>query len=223
MQRLFVLFFFLPLFSFCQNSSKLWTELGVEGRITKKWHWGAEVNTRFGDNGVETFFPQVSIEYRLKKWLRPSIDYRFIADKKKQGYYDYNHRINCNLSFKLPVERFVFKARIRYQYAFDRLGNSEFYEPEFDNAVRLKIGGEYDVNDFILTPVIHGEAFYDPSYGPYGRQINKLRLFAGVKSDFSRAHSFSIGYMYDNRINLPNPRTRHIVNIGYTYQLGKGD
>ncbi len=223
MRLWFVVLTFIPFVGFGQNSAHIWTELGIEGKITKKWRWGAEVNTRFGSNGLEAFFPQASIEYRVKKWIRPSIDYRFISDRKKQGYYDYNHRINCNLNFKIPIDRLILKARVRYQYAFDRLINSEFYEPEFDNAVRLRLGAEYDIQNFIFTPVINGEFFYDPNYGPYGRQINKLRLFVGLKTDFSGPHSFSAGYMYDNRINLPNPRTRHILNIGYTYQIGTGD
>jgi hypothetical protein len=223
MARWSLFFLFLPFIGIGQHSSKLWTELAIEGRISKQWRWGTEINTRFGENGIETFFPQVSLEYRVKKWFRPSLDYRFVSDKKIQGFYDYGQRINCNLNFRFPVERFVFKARIRYQYSFDRLVNNAFYEPEFDNAVRGKLGVEYDIDDFILTPVVSGELFYNPTYGPYGQQFNKLRIYAGLKTDLSGPHSFSIGYLFDNRINLPNPRIRHILNIGYTYQIGKSE
>lgn len=223
MARWFIFFLFLPFIGIGQHSSKLWTELAIEGRISKQWRWGTEINTRFGENGLETFFPQVSLEYRVKKWFRPSLDYRFISDKKLQGYYKYSQRINCNLNVRVPIDRFLLKARLRYQYSFDRFINSDFYEPEFDDALRLKLGTEYGLDDFLITPVISGELFYNPSFGQFGQQLTKLRIYAGFKTDLLGPHSFSIGYMFDNRINLPNPRVRHILNVGYSYQIGKKD
>jgi hypothetical protein len=209
----------LPLFSFAQNEGKVWTEVGIGGKITKDLEWGADVTSRFGTYGVETFFPQATLKYKVTKWFRPSMDYRFIADRQLQGYYSYSNRINFNAEFRHNIDRFYLKSRIRYQYGFNRLVNSALYDPEFDQALRFKLEVKYDVNDFFLSPVISGELFYDPQYGPYGQRINKARVFAGFDLDLNNAHSISIGFLYDTRINLPNPRNRHVLSLSYSYDL----
>jgi hypothetical protein len=201
----------------------VWTELGIGGKITKDLQWGLDVTSRFGSNGLETFFPQASFKYKVTKWFRPSIDYRFIGDKQKQGSYNYSHRINLNAEFRYNFDRLYLKSRVRYQYAFDRLSSTESYDSEFDQAVRLKLEAKYDVNNFILSPVLSGEIFYDPMYGPYGQQINKFRGFVGFDLDINSPHSISFGYMYDTRVNLSRQRMRHILSLSYSYDLSWED
>lgn len=219
MLRISGFLFFLPLLVFSQNEGKIWTEVGVAGKITKELEWGADVTMRFGSYGLETFFPQASVKYKVTKWFRPSIDYRFIADREIQGYYSFSNRINLNAEFRHNFDRLYLKSRIRYQYAFNRLSNSDSYDPEFDQAFRFKLEAKYDVNDFFLSPIISGELFYDPQYGPYGQRINKLRAFAGFDLDLNSAHNISFGYLYDTRVNLPNPRDRHVLSFNYSYDL----
>lgn len=223
MFRISIVLIFLPFFVLSQNEGKVWTEVGIGGKITKDLEWGADLTTRFGSYGLETFFPQASFKYKVTKWFRPSIDYRFIADREVEGYYTFSNRINLNTEFRYNFDRLYLKSRIRYQYAFNRLSNSASYDPEFDQAIRFKLEGKYDINDFFLSPVLSGELFYDPQYGPYGQRINKLRAFAGVELDLNSPHSISAGYLYDTRINLPNPRVRHVLSLGYSYDLGWED
>lgn len=219
MLRKILLFIFLPSVVFAQNEGKVWAELGVGGKITDDLEWGVDVTTRFGGYGMETFFPQASLKYKVTKWFRPSIDYRFIADRQQAGYYTFSNRINFNAEFRHKMERLSLKSRIRYQYGFNRLVNSAQYDPEFDQALRFKLEAKYDLNDFLLSPVVSGELFYDPKYGPYGQRINKARVFAGFDLDLNNAHSISFGYLYDARINLPNPRNRHVLSLSYAYDL----
>lgn len=219
MLRKSIFLIFLPFAVFGQNEGKVWTELGVGGKITKDLEWGVDITTRFGAYGVETFFPQATLKYKVTKWFRPSIDYRFIADRELQGYYNYSNRINLNAEFRHNFDRLYLKSRIRYQYAFGRLSNSGSYDPEFDQAFRFKLEAKYDVNDFFMSPVVSGELFYDPQFGPYGQRFNKLRAFAGFELDLNSPHSISFGYLYDARINLPNPRNRHVLSLSYSYDL----
>jgi hypothetical protein len=213
--------FVLPFSLFSQtNEGKIWTEVGVNGKIVKDLDWSADLTTRFGINGLETIFPSVSIKYKVNKWFKPSVEYRYIVDRKNFDTYSNSHRLNFNAEFKHTFDRLSIKSRIRYQYSFDRLVNLELYNPEFDQAIRLKIGGSYDLNNSFLTPVISGELFYNPIYGPYGQQLTKLRLFAGVDIEIDGPHEISVGYIFDNRINLSRPLTKHILSLGYSYKIG---
>lgn len=213
--------FILPFSLFSQNNEgKVWTEIGVNGKIVKDLDWAAELTTRFGVNGIETVFPSVSIKYKVKKWFKPSVEYRYIVDRENFDTYSNSHRLNFNADFKHTIDRLSIKSRIRYQYSFDRLVNSELYSPEFDQAIRLKLGGSYDINNSFLSPVISGEIFYNPTYGPYGQQLTKFRLFAGVDIEMDGPHEISVGYIFDNRINISRPLTKHILSLGYSYKIG---
>ena len=86
--KLFALFLFVGVSfsSYSQNhEAMVWTELGLHGDLFKKSDWALEANTRFNDNGVATFFPQLGIDYKVSKWFKPSLDYRFLVDKNIYG------------------------------------------------------------------------------------------------------------------------------------------
>lgn len=222
MYKFILLCCFGPLFSFSQGEGKVWLETGVKGEITKKLDWGVELTTRFGSNGLETYFPQATLKYKVTKWFRPSIDYRAIFDKSKNGNYAFANRINFNANFKFLAKRFSLGGRIRYQYAFDRIGSlSNTYEVEFDQAIRIKPEVSYDINNSILSPLVSVEFFYDPNFGPYGQRFSKYRIFAGVDLELEGPHEISFGYLFDQKIQVPNPRTRHVLNLSYAYNLGQ--
>lgn len=216
-----LIIFILPFSLFSQsNEGKIWTEVGVNGKIVKDLDWSADLTTRFGINGLETIFPSVNIKYKVKKWFKPSVEYRYIVDRDNFDTYLNSHRLNFNADFKHTFDRLSLKTRLRYQYSFDRLINSELYNPEFDQAIRLKLGGSYDLKSSFLSPVISAELFYNPNYGPYGQQLTKFRVFAGVDVEMDGPHEISVGYIFDNRINLSRPLTKHILSLGYSYKIG---
>jgi hypothetical protein len=44
-------------------------------------------------------------------------------------------------------------------------------------------------------------------------------LFVGVDFELSGPHDISMGYIFDQSINLPNPLSRHIFNVSYGYKI----
>lgn len=223
MKRLIIcLSFLFPVVALSQHVGKVWTELGVETNLNDRIDLGLEFTSRFDVNGLETFFPQLGVKYKINKYIRPSIDYRYIVDRMKNGQYSNSHRLNFNVDFKYKNKDLTLKSRVRYQYGFDNFSSNDQYDSDFDQAIRLKVGAGYDIPKFILSPVLSGELFYDPINGPTGRQFNKLRIYAGLETDFSGPHSIALGYIYDTRINMPVPLTRHILNISYSYTIERG-
>jgi len=218
---IFVLLFgFIPFFGFSQSSGKVWTEIGVKGAITKKLDWGFELTNRFGNTGLETFFPQATLKYKVTKWFRPSLDYRAIFSRENNGNYSFSNRLNANAEFKHTIDRFTFSGRIRYQYSFDRFIASDNYNVEFDRAFRFKPQVMYDINNSFLSPVVSIEYFYNPTFGPLGQRFTKYRAFAGVELEIDSPHVISIGYILDQQINIPAPQRKHILSIAYAYNFG---
>ena len=220
MRSLILIAALLPCLSLGQSSGKVWTEAGVKGSVIKDLDWAVELTNRFGGNGLETFFPQVSLKYKVTKWLRPSIDYRGIFDKDVHGNYLFSNRLNFNVEAKHAFDRLELSGRIRYQYSFNTLSAGSSYDSEFDQAIRFKAQVKYDINNSFFSPVLNTEFFYDPAYGPLGQRFMRSRSFIGADLELDGPHSFSFGYMLDRQMNIPWPKTRHILSLSYTYSLG---
>jgi hypothetical protein len=220
MKSFFTISFLLFCSSLLQGQTtvfQVWNELGTSGKINKEWSYGVDLTTRIGNVGVVTIFPQVSLKYKLNKYIRPSIDYRMISNRELNGNYLPSHRLNGNLQFSYLEKRHAFGFRIRYQYSFNRLIGT--YEPEFDKAFRFKPSYSYDLNNSIFTPKVSCEFFYNPTRGIQGQQFTRIRYYAGVALELEGPHHLEIGYYYDQKINASNPVNRSILNLSYSYTL----
>lgn len=214
-------FLFLSLFSFTQqNYFQFWLETGIKGKINKNIEYAVDWNNRFGNYNLQTTFGQASIKYKFKKWLKPSIDYRYISDRQANSNYSSNHRLNFNLQFSKTKKRLDLGLRLRYQYSFSQLLFGT-YEPEFDESFRFKPSLSYDINNFPLTPQISTEFFYDPNNYELGNRFTKIRYSVSCALDLKGPHKVEFGYIFDQPIELETPLNRHIINLNYTYQINK--
>lgn len=216
---IFMLLFFHNLFAFSQSvESQLWMETGVKGRFVKGLDYTIDWTNRIGNQGFETMFPQASIKYKVNDWFRPSIDYRYVIKRELNSNYNGSNRLNFNVQLNKLVNRLNLGFRLRYQYSFDRVASVN-YQPEFDQAFRLKPSISYDINNSIFSPSATLEFFYNPSNGPLGKRFSKIRSFVGVSLELKGPHDFALGYVYDQSLNLPNPTYRHILNMSYCYKI----
>jgi hypothetical protein len=93
------------------------------------------------------------------------------------------------------------------------------YQPEFDKAIRFKPSLSYDINNSVFSPVASVEFFYNPSTGSLGKRFTKMRGFVGLDLELKGPHEVSLGYIYDQSLNLPDPTYRHILNVSYCYKI----
>lgn len=220
MRNLFLALCFLPLVALSQNSTvfQVWSEAGLSYKIDKNQSLAFDLTTRHGAGGLQTFFPQISYRYKVNKYFKPSIDYRFIGSSTDEGNFSYQHRINGNLQFAYDLDRLQLGLRFRYQYSTNRLGNN--YEPEFGQALRIKPSFAYDVKNTDLEPQVSMEFFTGPMDGQVGYHLNRIRWSFGVGYTFDGPHNIEIAYLYDQRINSPGSLNRAILNLSYGYNLG---
>ena len=218
----FLLFIGISISSIGQESDYMmaWAKVGLRGDVIKKMDWTFDLSTRFDNQGVATFFPQAGIEYKVNKWFKPSVEYRFLVDRNKYGNYKSSHRININASFKKAiVKRLDLALRLRYQYAFQQFGAAETYDADFDQAFRFKPGISYDIKESIFTPTLSTEFFYNPELGERGRQFTKMRFAVGTKIELDGPHGLSVKYQFDKKFRDYEAGTRHVIAFSYEYKL----
>jgi hypothetical protein len=46
-----------------------------------------------------------------------------------------------------------------------------------------------------------------------------MRAFIGTELELKGPHGIEIGYIYDQSLNLPDPSTRHILNLSYVFKI----
>ena len=210
--------FSIVFWSHSQNNGQLWLEAGLKTKITPNLAINAELNNRIGSNGLSTSFTQLSVKYKVFKWLSTSLDYRIISKKQENTNYLNSNRINANLGLSHKQNRFSGNLRLRYQYAYGRIFNSE-YEPDFDNAIRFRPRIKYDIENSIFTPHLSTEFYYNPTHGPLGKRFNKIRTAVGVDFEIDGPHDIGLQLIYDKKINLPDPTNYLILKLSYAYKM----
>ena len=219
--RRYLLLFSLFYSGICvtQNAkSKIWLETGVSYELSKALDATLDQTMRFGNTGLETYFPQLSVRYNWRKWLKPSVDYRIIFDKDRFGNFSSSSRLNVNTDIKGSIKRFSTGIRLRYQYSFSAVPQKK-YDAEFDQAVRVKLYAKYAIKKSAFTPLVSAEWFYNPNYASNGYSFTKERFFVGSQINLKGPHDFAIGYIFDRELNTVKPGIRHITNFSYTYSL----
>jgi hypothetical protein len=208
-----------PFVGLSQNSTvfQVWNEVGVAYKLDKKQSLAFDLTTRHGSGGVQTFFPQISYKYKINKFIRPSVDYRYIGSRTDQGNFTYQHRINVNLQLNHSIERVELGLRGRYQFTTNRLLDN--YEPEFGEAFRIKPSIVYNIKKSVLLPQASMEFFTGPMDGQQGYQLNRIRWSVGLGFDWDGPHAFEVAYLYDQRIMSPGALNRAILNFSYGYNL----
>lgn len=214
-----VLFVVSTYLAYSQN--RLWLSSGVKtNAINDDLSLQAALQGRFFDNGrYDKIFPELSVKYDVTKWFKPSIDYRLIFNQSRTSYErSVGHRLNVNLNIDYDYERFDFQFRARYQYSFTRLSGESGYDPDFDNALRLKPKIKYNIKGSKIDPLIESEWYYNTNFGEIGRQFIKYRFAIGVEMNLPKKHELTIKYRYDYEFNVANPWRSHIISIGHSYE-----
>jgi hypothetical protein len=202
-----------------QNSTvfQVWNEVGVGYKLDKKQSLAFDLTTRHGAGGLQTFFPQISYKYKINKFIRPSIDYRYVGGSTQEGNFTYRHRINTNLQFNYEIERLELGLRMRYQFTTNRLADN--FEQEFGEAFRIKPSIVYNIKKSVLLPQASMEFFSGPMDGQQGYHLNRIRWSVGLGFDWDGPHSLELAYLYDQRINSPGSLNRAILNFSYGYSI----
>lgn len=224
-------FFCLILLALCihgeiQSQNRLWVSSGIKTTFfTDDLRVEALFQGRFYDHGrYDKLFPEFSFKYKVTKWFKPSVDYRFVFNQSRTSYErSTGHRFNLNLNTDFDYERFDFQFRVRYQYSLNAFSSASGYDPDFDNAIRLKPRIKYNIKESKVDPMIESEWFYNTNLGEFGRQFVKYRFAVGVEINLPKKHELSIKYRYDYEFNVPSPWRSHVISIGHSFSYERDE
>jgi len=211
--------------SFSQTEdAHLWTGVGLNASLNKKFELNYKTQTRFYKNAttLRVYFNQLGFSYKITKGLNVRMAYRFSRKLKKDTYFASENRFAFNLSYGYKVKAIgtKFTARLKFQNGFDRLKpiNAVIY-PNITNKLRIKLTAKYKHKDFKrIQPYMSYEFFKSLDSQPIEFSIAQ-RFTGGLFLDLPHKNELKLAYIYQ-RNNGDIIETRHIYMIQYTYNLG---
>ena len=159
----------------------IWTEVGVEKKISKKLSLdgGVEMRTRDNVKTVDRWSGSVGASYKLTDWLKASAGYTFLYDNNEKwndkqtkvaNYWGVRHRFNVSLTGSYSFGNLSVSLRERWQYTYrpektvERTkvsnGNVEdkTYSGKGKNVWRNRLQLKYKVSS-MWRPYVNGETY----------------------------------------------------------------
>lgn len=206
-----ITFLFLPFLSQSQDGLALWTGVGVEKKINKKFSVNLNAQARFVENlsFAQTYLGEVGLSYKIIKNLEITGYYRFINRRKDETKdFKNRHRFYGDLSYDKKLGVIKVGYRLRYQHQFrDNDG-----EIGFDTSyLRNKLEVSYP-NKTKFTPYVSGDLFYEIN----GNGFDQIRPKAGVSYKINKKSSLDASIF--TNVDLVGTEKSNPI-IGLTYKL----
>lgn len=206
-----IAFLFLPFLAQSQDGLALWTGVGVEKKINKKFSVNLNAQARLVENisYTQTYLGEIGLSYKIIKNLEITGYYRFINRRKNETKdFKNRHRFYGDLSYDKKLGVIKLDYRLRYQHQFkDNDG-----EIGFDTSyLRNKLEVSYP-NKTKFTPYVSGDLFYEIN----GNGFDQIRPKAGVSYKINKKSSIDASVF--TNVDLVGTEKSNPI-IGLTYKL----
>lgn len=198
---------------------ELWSGVQLRKNITKKLRVSFEEEIRFNENisDIKKFYSEISLSYRLNRYIKFAAHYRFTENKTILSYYSTRHRIMADISLRYRISRLTVAYRARFQTKYIDIYSSETgFVPR--NHSRNKLSLKYNIRKNPVSPFASGELYYQLN-NPEGNQLDKFRYTAGFEYNINKKNSFDIYFRNQQQLNVNNPVKSYIIGVKYLYVL----
>ncbi len=200
------------------NDAGLWTSLTFEAKLIKKLSASISQEYRFNENVTElgSWISEAGLEYKLNKYIKASVNYRFTLKRMKNNLYSPRQRFFVDIKAEKKIKPLIFQFRTRFQEEYADVSRT----PEWGFAgfySRNKFTFKFDL-DKKWEPYTSFELF-----SPIGHDqpyiFDDIRFAAGVELALSKHHKLDLYYMIQRELYVNMPVTDFIGGIGYQYKL----
>jgi Protein of unknown function (DUF2490) len=212
-KRILCILLFAPvLLSKAQDGLGLWSSVGIEKKLNKKFSINLSGQTRFVENisYLQTYFGELGLDYKINKRFEISANYRLINRRKNDlSAFRNRHRFYGDFAYNKKISKLKLTYRLRYQHQF-KDNNGEI---GFDSSyLRNKLEIAYP-NKSKLTPYLSGDLFYE-----VGNQFDQIRPQMGVSYKINRQNGIDVSVL--TNVDLVGAASLSpIINLGYKLKL----
>ncbi len=215
---LFLLVFSVGLKSYGQKEDfRIWLDLKVEKKLTRKWHLEGRGAFRLNENIREagSYYGDFGVGYKFVKNFKIEAHYRYSGKSNDEGYFHKRHRLYADLTYKIKTGTpFSVSLRTRFQKQYTDINRSEDgLNPA--NTIRFAVTPAYKIKKY--EPYFRTEIFYlvDNS----DKYFNRIRYRLGTEYKFNKRNMLEVFYMIQQELHSDNPTRAFVLAFSYKYTL----
>jgi hypothetical protein len=196
----------------------IWYGVTVKHHLVKKLdvEFTGSIRTFNNASQINESFLEGFVEYSFNKYLSTAGAYRFINALENDDKYHFRHRISLEVKGAVPVGRFTFSARAKFQRTeLTYLKDAESVTAKYYG--RLKVKGSYDIHSLPLTVYSYDEPFV-PMFTGSAFKIERNRIAAGVGLKISRKSAVELEYIFQ-RDYKKHISDIDILSLSYTLKF----
>ncbi len=213
---------FIALSSSAQtNDFQQWEWITIKSDISKKFSASVQCQMRVIDNStkVGTLFLEPNIGYKINKYLRIGVGYRYSFRAGNSGLLNRTaQRYNIDLEGRKKFGKFTLKLRTRFQQGFMDFYMNENRAPgSYPIYNRNKFGIDYQFNK--IWSLFTEFELYLPLNKPQQRNFDRFRFTLGSSLDLKNRNTLDCFFRIQKQLNTANPETDFIIGLGYAYDV----
>ena len=194
--------------------TQLWTEAGVRHDLSKRTTLTFDQHLRFDADisRVGAIMPEPGASYRVKKWLRAGVGYRYQYERDKDGIMVSRHRGYVWGRVRKDV------GDVRADY---RLELQEEYRPDANPDYRHTIRNRGDLSWMgfgAIVPGVSVETHHILNEDGSTIHLGKVWLTAGVEYE---RDALGLDLFYRAIVGQDDPTepTGHVIGVGVHYEI----
>ena len=219
----------------------LWTSLGVEKKINKKWSVEAEgeFRTRNDARPADRWSLGVSTGYKLTPWLKADVGYVFLRDNNREdislhadgsynnwrpSFWGSRHRATASLTASVAAGAWKLSLRERWQYTYRPEHTTDRYD--FDNSqwedktikgkgrnvLRSRLQVDYNIPKCKVDPYASIE-----TYNAWA--VQKVRYTVGADLKIRKRHVVGAYYRYQSLYDDDTDNDAHVIGVEYKFKF----
>ena len=158
---------------------------------------------------------EAGLNYKIVSWLSVGGYYRLdgakVTDTEGKGgsSFQTSNRFSFDATTKVSLKRFTPKFRVRFCNFTDFDNTTD--DPT--NYMRYRLGLDYNIKGFKLTPFVSVELYQKLSNG----LLNKSRYTIGGGYDLNKKNAISLSYSYGEKFK--SQAITHIFELSYKFKF----
>ncbi len=196
----------------------LWTGVKIEKTFAKDWTISLEEEIRLKHNisGINNYFTEVGLRYRINKNFALGGDFRYTRDKKRDNTYESLSRYNFDLRYKGKLDFLTIYYRLRYQKEVEGMKLFDLNAPyvkHFRNRITIRLNSLKQIEPYVSAEIFQ---VFTPYLSP---QFEYYRVVGGIRYEPGSFGEFKVAWGFNRELVSPEPAMIYMFKINYTYEL----
>jgi hypothetical protein len=211
----------LPVFSQTEDLGS-WMTFSFDKGLGNKFGFSFDQELRLKDNisDLNLIYSNFGFNYKVAKFLKISVVYRFIDKHKEDGSYGIRSRFYTDLAFKVKPGKWSLGYRARLQAEYRQAGYASDYGnmPEVFLRNLFKVG--YKAGDH-FAPYLATELRWqlqNPRL-PWGNGFDRQRIIAGTDYKINDKNTAGAYFLLQNEYHVNDPQRLYIIGLEYSISI----